>query len=254
MRRDRQGSPSRKRFTLLLCLIWLCSAPVIGATVDTKQIRFNGDFRYRIERFDTDGDELDPRKRHRIRARFGLQANIADEARFVFQLASGSDDLVSSNQTLSGAFSSKNIVLDLAYFEFEPISLDRRVTTIAGKSVLPFFRPGQTELLWDSNLRPEGLSSFFDVYPGNLDIRVLCGWYILEERESDNNSNLLAGQLTATLDNMVGWFEMGPGGRASFVVGSVQLPPTGKGRGLWNVHRLKFSWRRNGRQGPRTGS
>jgi hypothetical protein len=172
------------------------------ANDDTEQIRFNGDFRYRIELTNTDGDSLDARSRHRIRARFGFQANIAEEARFVFQLASGSDDLVSSNQTLSGAFSSKNIVLDLAYGEYEPIALDRRVTLIAGKSVLPFFRPGQTELLWDSDLRPEGISGFFDLVTGGADLRMLGGWYILQEREDSDNSNLLAGQLIATLDNL----------------------------------------------------
>lgn len=171
----------------------------LHADEEDSQIRFTGDFRYRIEAIEIDGDDLDPRTRHRIRARFGIEAKPADGARVMLQIASGSDDLVSSNQTLSGSFSSKNIVLDLAYAEYQPRALKKRVTLIAGKSKLPFFRPGETELLWDSDLRPEGLSAFFNLGSDAIDLRVLGGYYILEERESDANSDLLAGQVVWTI-------------------------------------------------------
>ena len=170
----------------------------LHADEEDSQIRFTGDFRYRIEAIEIAGDDLDPRTRHRIRARFGVHAKIADDTRAVIQLASGSDDLISSNQTLSGTFSSKNIVLDLAYGEYKPNALRQRLTVIAGKSTLLFFRPGRTELLWDSDLRPEGLSGFFEVGTGDPSLKVLGGWYILEERMSDDNSYLLAGQLVWT--------------------------------------------------------
>ena len=133
---------------------------VVSANDDSSQVSISGDFRYRFEVIDNE-TAPEARQRHRIRARFGLHAELTDESRFVIQLASGSDDLVSSNQTPSGAFSSKGIVLDLAYGQYRPILLNRRVILTAGKAPLLFFRPGATELLWDTALRPEGTPSSF---------------------------------------------------------------------------------------------
>ncbi len=171
--------------------VCLCNVPALFAGQGDEKLDFFGDFRYRYEVIEVSDDGLDSRKRHRIRARFGLEARVAEEARVFFQIASGSDDLVSSNQTLSGTFSSKNIVLDLAYAEYQPIALKRRVTFIIGKSKLPFFRPGKTELLWDSDLRPEGLTALFNLGSDKIELEVLGAYYILEERESDANPELI---------------------------------------------------------------
>ena len=180
--------------------VCLCTVPALFAGEGDEKLDFIGDFRYRYEVIEISDDGLDSRIRHRIRARFGLEARVAEEARVFFQIASGSDDLVSSNQTLSGTFSSKNIVLDLAYAEYQPIALKRRVTFIIGKSKLPFFRPGRTELLWDSDLRPEGLSAHFNLGSDKIDLEVLGAYYFLEERESDANSYLKAGQIVGSIN------------------------------------------------------
>jgi hypothetical protein len=202
MKRDLKEPRGYAKHTLLLCLVLFYAGPVIADDDDGRSVDFNGDLRYRIEQIDTADDGLAPYTRHRIRARFGFHAILAPEARFAFQLASGSDSPVSANQTLGDAFSSKNIELDLAYGEFEPLALHRRVTIVAGKSILPFYRPGHTELLWDSDLRPEGITSFIDVVPNKLNLRLLSGWYILQDRDGDDNSTLMAAQVVSTMDSL----------------------------------------------------
>lgn len=190
------------RTLLLVCIVCLMATPELHADDKGDQLEFNGDFRYRYELIDFANDDTGVRNRHRIRARFGLEARIAEEARVFFQLASGSDDLVSSNQTLSGTFSSKGLVLDLAYGEYEPIFLKRRITVAAGKSPLPFFRPGEAELLWDNDLRPEGISANVNLGPDHRSLRVFGGYYILEERKSESNSYLIATQLVGTIHDI----------------------------------------------------
>ncbi len=192
------------RLSFIVTVIWVWLVPSIFANDDDDLLDFNGDFRYRYERMELSDDGLGPRIRHRIRARFGFEAKPADEVRVVMQLASGPDDPRSSNQTLSESFSSKNIVLDLAYGEYQPTAFKRHVTFIAGKSILPFFRPGATKLLWDSDLRPEGISTHFRFGYGKVDLKLLAGYYILEERVNDANSNLQAGQIVGTLRTFPG--------------------------------------------------
>jgi len=176
---------------------------VVCANDDSSQIILTADFRYRFEVIDNE-NAPEARQRHRIRARFGLQAELTNETSFFIQLASGSDDLVSSNQTLSGAFSSKGIVLDLAYGEYKTVALKRHVKFTAGKTPLPFFRPGETELLWDNDLRPEGITASFHLSVGQVDVKVLGGAYMLEERAEDDETYLRAGQLVISTEQISG--------------------------------------------------
>lgn len=162
--------------------------------VKTSAFRFNADFLYRYHLSERDNDDIKKRVRHRIRARFGIKALIGDDAAVVFQLASGSDDLVSSNQTLTDAFSSKNVTFDLAYAEYKPPIFGKKFTFQAGKVILPFHRPGATELLWDNDLRPEGLTVFVSNRIGSIATKMLGGLYILKERENDDESEMLTGQ------------------------------------------------------------
>ncbi len=92
-----------------------------------ERIKWSGDFRYRHESIDeeTTGSVRwkDGRNRHRIRARLMLEAVLNDEWGVGFRLASGSADPTSTNQTLDDSFSSKDIWLDLAYFDYHPAAV-----------------------------------------------------------------------------------------------------------------------------------
>jgi hypothetical protein len=68
-------------------------------------------------------------------------------------LASGGDDPVSSNQTLGGGGSTKDLRMDLAYFDWDGLK-DTHV--YGGKFSNYIHRAGKGQLLWDGDWRPEG--------------------------------------------------------------------------------------------------
>lgn len=121
-----------------------------------EKVKLYGDFRYRYEYIDDDARSSD-QHRNRIRARIGLEAKVNDEMSYNFRVASGSEDPVSTNQTLDGGFSSKDIWLDLAYLKWQPESM-KDWSFLFGKTINPFYRPGENQLIWDDDLNPEGIA------------------------------------------------------------------------------------------------
>jgi hypothetical protein len=122
-----------------------------------ERMRWKGDFRYRYEHIDPEGD--DTRNRSRIRARTHLEADLSPTLEVGVGLATGGDDPVSSNQTIGGGGSSKDIKIDLAYFDWSGLT-DTNIT--GGKFKNYLIRPGGKGLRWDSDWRPEGLGVIWD--------------------------------------------------------------------------------------------
>ncbi len=122
-----------------------------------KSIKPFGDFRYRYESLDNTGDEVgNKRRRNRIRARLGFKAKVNEEWDAIFRIASGSTDTpTSTNQTLDGAFESKDLWLDLAYADWHPESYPG-LNVYLGKMKNPFYRVGKNQLIWYSDVNPEG--------------------------------------------------------------------------------------------------
>jgi hypothetical protein len=131
-------------------------------------IELKGDFRYRYEEIDLEG--ADKRDRSRIRARAEIVAKLPPNVDVGLGIASGGDNPISSNQTLGGGGSSKDLKLDLAYAKWN-ITPDLYLT--AGKYKNIFYRPQKSGLLWDGDYRPEGVAmgwsndSLFVVASGN---------------------------------------------------------------------------------------
>jgi hypothetical protein len=117
-----------------------------------ERMRWNGDFRYRYENIQEEDEE--DRNRNRIRARIHLEADVSPTVQVGFGLATGGDDPVSSNQTLGGGGSKKDINLDLAWFDWSGLP-DTHV--VGGKFENYLVRPDKNGLLWDGDWRPEGL-------------------------------------------------------------------------------------------------
>jgi hypothetical protein len=134
------------------------SAAEIPAQAETwsDRVRLDGDFRYRYESIDPEG--ADTRRRNRIRARFNAKADVADDIEIGFGLATGGDDPVSTNQTLGGGGSSKDIVLNLAYVDWEATD---GLHLFAGKFKNPLTRVGGAPTMWDGDWTPEGLALKF---------------------------------------------------------------------------------------------
>src|SRR5688500_3344111 len=76
------------------------AAPAAAPVAETRvaaatppALRFSGDLRYRHEAINEEGEP--ERNRHRIRARFGVTADVTEKVRLGLQLASGTDDPIS---------------------------------------------------------------------------------------------------------------------------------------------------------------
>jgi hypothetical protein len=187
--------------SLLLSALSACAA-VAGDWTET--VVLNGDLRYRHEMIDKDGSEL--RNRQRIRARLNLGARLDERFSLGFGLVSGSDDPVSTNQTLDDAFATKPVMLDRAFFTWKHAS---GLKIVGGKMGTPFHRPGKTELIWDSDLSPEGLAASATAGDGATKFFVNAAGLWIDERSSAENASLTGAQvgLTHKLDGA--WFTLG---------------------------------------------
>ena len=161
-----------------------------------ETVKIKGDLRYRHEMIDK--EEKDARHRHRVRARIGIYGTVSDYTTVGIQLATGSNDPVSTNQTLDGAFSTKNVGLDLAFFEITHPKLEG-MKLQGGKFKNPFFKPGKSELIWDSDWNPEGGMLSFARDFENVNLAFTGGGLWIDERSSDDDSWMGAVQGIAKL-------------------------------------------------------
>lgn len=188
-----------KRFFALILLAAFAFSLTASAEEEVKEepkwydmVEFMGDFRYRFEMIDTEG--ADARYRNRIRARFGFDASLLKELNVVFQLATGSADPVSTNQTLDGGFSTKAIWLDLGYLDYHPGGMFKGVHLLGGKMKNPFMVVGKSELMWDSDLRPEGMAVKYSHDLNALNLFANGAGFWVEERSSARDSWLIGMQ------------------------------------------------------------
>ncbi|MHC4434907.1 MAG: putative porin, partial [Planctomycetota bacterium] len=128
----------------------------------TEKVKVSGDLRYRqdhIDKQDSTGDWENGAYRHRIRARLKVDAKVNDTFDLGFRVASGNDrSPITTNQDLEDAFSKKELWLDQAYFNWHPASAEGLNVT-GGKIKNPFYLAGKNQLIWDSDLNPEGIAA-----------------------------------------------------------------------------------------------
>lgn len=117
-----------------------------------RKISLKGDLRYRHEEIDVEGAP-DNVSRQRLRARLAVAGRVTDDLDAVLGLASGGSDPRSTNQTLTNANSTKDLGLDLAYFDWRAFAGSH---VLGGKMKYPTWRPGS--LFIDGDINPEGLA------------------------------------------------------------------------------------------------
>lgn len=172
--------------TATLVVFLLFSVPASAQEESwADRITFKGDIRLRHERIDEDGEE--DRARMRFRTRFGLSAKVNDDVKVVFQLASGGDNPVSTNQTIDDGFSTKDIGIDLAYVDWK---IRDGLNFYGGKMKNPVYKAGGVPLIWDGDLNPEGFALKYS--SGNFFGTV--GGFSVEERSSSDDSLLYVAQ------------------------------------------------------------
>ena len=158
-----------------------------------EKIKLKGDFRHRHELIQE--EEKEDRNRWRIRFRLSLDADVSECWSIGARLATGSDDPVSTNQTLSDGFSTKGFHLDRAYVDFHPVKV-KGLHLIGGKMGLPFATVQKTELIWDSDLSPEGAAlEYTNKALDKVEIMFGAGFFYLTERKAEDDTYMGGAQL-----------------------------------------------------------
>ena len=150
----------------------------------TQNIKLKGDFRgrYQYQERGT-GTTKEPIDRHRarIRLRLGADCKVNDKVMVGAGLATGSDaDPRSTNQTLQDSFSKKPIWLDYAYGQYQPFGC---LSLTGGKFKNPIWTP-QSDLLWDSDINPEGVAANYSYAVcgcPKVDLFTNTGFFIIDE-------------------------------------------------------------------------
>jgi hypothetical protein len=188
-----------KKAIMALCA-WIILAGMTGAQEEkqswTDTVKIKGDVRFRHETID-DASKSDTRTRQRVRARVGVYADVNEQVKAGIAAASGSDDPVSSNQSLDGAFTSKGLQLDKAYVEWTPVE---KLTLVGGKMSKPFICV--SDLVWDGDLNPEGLSAAYALSAGMAKLMAHAGYFWIDEvsGSDDDDRMLYTGQLAVELE------------------------------------------------------
>ncbi|MFC1636463.1 putative porin [Planctomycetota bacterium] len=166
-----------------------------------EKIKISGDLRYRHEHTDQEAESagrtrwLNGSDRDRIRARLMLEAMINEDWDVGFRIASGSSRSPNStNQDLEDAFSSKELWLDLAYFNWHPAA-EKRLSVFGGKMKNPFYKTGKNELIWDNDLNPEGIAVQYTMSLSDVDqVCLNGGGFWVDESTLDVDTSLWGAQ------------------------------------------------------------
>lgn len=161
-----------------------------------QKMQLKGDVRLRYQNSKREG--RGDRNRFRIRYRLGVIAQPSSMFEVGMGLATGSSDPRSTNETLDDVFSTKAINLDYAYAKYKP---NGWFNAIAGKFPRKDYLWNPTDLLWDGDINPEGVSIHADMDGlGSGETFVNAGAWVLDEYSSDANDPFLAyGQLGYSL-------------------------------------------------------
>jgi hypothetical protein len=122
-----------------------------------EKIKFKGDLRLRRQYQEVDPEigEEQSRERYRYRLRLGAEGEVTDSVKVGLGFASGGDDPRSTNETLDDTFETKDVRLDYAFAEWE---MTDWATVVGGKFGRKNYLWNTTDLLWDSDINPEGVS------------------------------------------------------------------------------------------------
>jgi Putative porin len=160
---------------------------------EAQEVKVKGDVRIREEYIDEEGK--DSRNRLRLRARVGIDAVVNPTVKANVRMASGSEDPVSTNQTLGDFFGKKGLNLDIASVTWTPANLGGLNFT-GGKMANPFDTISK-DLIWDSDLTPEGIAANLSTGDDAFKITLNAGGFQMVERSADDETLLFGGTLAA---------------------------------------------------------
>jgi len=156
-----------------------------------EKIKLKGDVRLRHEYQDRElgiDAESNTRSRYRYRVRLGAEADVNDSIKAGVGLASGSagsSSARSTNQDLDQNFGSKEINLDYAFLEW---TANEHFKVVGGKFKRKPYLWATTDLLWDGDINPEGVSSNIQFENSLGTTYGNVGYWILDEVDSSSSN------------------------------------------------------------------
>ena len=179
------------RVTGFIFLLFFCVS-FTARSQDSNTLKLKGDLRFRQDFLDEESKEL--RYRQVSRARVSLTAQATDDVNVIVQLAGGSGDSpISRNQYLGNGYSAKQVWIDMAYFDWHSPQI-QGLNVVGGKVNNPFYSVGKSQLVWDSDNRPEGLAAKYSLSRNSIEIFTGAYYFIVDERATVEDSFLLGGQ------------------------------------------------------------
>ena len=177
-----------------------------GGVLD--RVKVYGDFRFRHETNTNLAGDSPEHNRQRIRFRIGGDYDVSERLSFGARLSTGSrTDPNSPHQTLGEGFHRFDINLDRAFFHYRP-SWAPGSWLKAGKFAHPFWRnPVYGDLLWDSDVQPEGGAAGhrWSDLGGFERVDLVVGEYVLVEQEFADEASVFVAQLAAHGRARRGW-------------------------------------------------
>ncbi len=146
-------------------------------------MKVGGDLRLRYQWEEKTGSE--DRNRGRYRFRLGMEGKVNDKLKAAAGLATGGTDPRSTNQTMHNSFETPDIRLDYAYalWDINPQFMMEGGKMQGVKKLL--FRP--SDLLWDSDIHPEGGQLNFKTKVDSLDLFINNGFWVLDEIKTSSH-------------------------------------------------------------------
>ena len=160
-----------------------------------EKIKFKGDLRLRREYINNkpENDDDRSRDRYRYRARLAATADVLDNVQVGLGFASGNIDPRSTNETFDDNFSTKDARLDLAYAEWQ---MTDWASLVGGKFVRKKYLWAPTDVLWDSDIRPEGISTHLENKNSLGTTFGNVGWWYVDELSSTSKDpSMYYGQI-----------------------------------------------------------
>ncbi len=181
-------------------------SPATGMKTWVDSMVWAGDLRLRYGQFWRYGRGAvgNDRSRLRFRLRFGPTVTISDFTVGIL-LSSGSGQL-STNQTFDNAFSKKDIGISEAFASWTPAYFDGGLSITGGKMKNPFRKNMTTDLLWDGDVRPEGIAERVNLRANNrVTFYADLGQFVLNERSAQEKDQWMfawEGGAKVTLRNL----------------------------------------------------
>ncbi|NJM09997.1 MAG: hypothetical protein HC883_03665, partial [Bdellovibrionaceae bacterium] len=146
----------------------------------TEPLNLFGGLRYRLK---TDKQGAgDRRIQSKLRAQLGAEVRFKNDLSSTLAISTG-DSPVSRNADLGDGFLSKDIGLYMAFLSWKSSS---HLTWHLGKMRNPYRQLGESELIWDSDITPEGLALQYKRPVGRFRPFATLGYFVLSENYTGN--------------------------------------------------------------------